>query len=191
MQRARDENHAAGLSPRHRLQALIRTELAKHNPLEHSRGPLELIAETSVRLAEDGSGEYEVVDEQGKVRTAVRDGEVAKMTVAELVAEFRAKHPTLFKPSGEPAKPAAPKPAAAEPAPAQKRRRGKRQEASEAAPEPIAASEFAGPLAAVRHDPIALPPASIRSAPAASPRQAGPPAGVEHNVESRLAGFLR
>src|SRR3954468_25112104 len=99
MQRTTDETHAVGHSPRHRLQALIRTELAKHNPLEHSRGPLELIAETSVRLAEDGSGEYEVVDEQGKVRTAVRDGEVAKMTVAEPGAEFRPKNQARLTPS--------------------------------------------------------------------------------------------
>src|SRR3954471_3686295 len=163
MQRATDETHAAGLSPRHRLQALIRTELGKHNPLEHSRGPLELIAETSVRLAEDGSGEYEVVDEQGKVRTAVRDGKVAKMTVAELVAEFRAKHPTLFKPSEEPAE-SAPRP---EQGTAQKRRRGKRQGESAAAP--MLASGVTTPGTAERHEPIALPPGPVVSAPARAP----------------------
>src|SRR3954452_17219798 len=191
MQRATDVTHAVGHSPRHRLQALIRTELAKHNPLEHSRGPLEVIAETSVRLADDGSGEYEVVDGQGNLRTAARDGKLAKMTVAELVAEFRAKHPTLFKPSEQPARPAALEPAAPEPAPPQKRRRGKRHGESTAAASPGSIeSDVAAPIAALRHDPIALPPAPVRSAPAAPLRQPRRPDAVDGNSASKLAGVV-
>jgi len=87
-------------SPRDHLRATIRAELAKHNPLEVSRGALEIIAETSLRCAEEnGSAAFHVVDEQGNPRTSVRDGQVTNLTVQDLVAELRQKHHALFEPS--------------------------------------------------------------------------------------------
>ena len=93
-----------------RVRDEIRAELAKQNPIESARGPLELIAETSICLIEDG-GEirYQVVDSEGKPRTKVKDGAAADLTIQDVVAELREAHPTLFRSvQSEDAKPAEP-----------------------------------------------------------------------------------
>lgn len=83
---------------RKNVRDLIRTEIAKHDPIGEASLPLELIAETSVRFIEtDAVARYEIVDEAGNPRTKVLDGQVVPVTVPDLVAELRQKHPTLFK----------------------------------------------------------------------------------------------
>ena len=78
-----------GSDRRERLREIIRTEVEKAGALAHSRRSLELIVETSVRLAED-SCTVEVIDEQGRLQR----GE----TIQDLLNRLRIKHPTLFKP---------------------------------------------------------------------------------------------
>ena len=50
---------------------------------------MELIVETSVRLADQDGDTVQVIDEQGRLRSG--------MTIADVLQELRAKHPTLFK----------------------------------------------------------------------------------------------
>jgi formylglycine-generating enzyme required for sulfatase activity len=83
-------------------------------------------------LDEDSSTEYEVIDAQGKARTVLKDGTVTKMTIQDLVAELRVKHPTLFEPSPDPSTATPP----VQTSDGQKPRRGKRQGAKHAAPTP-------------------------------------------------------
>ena len=78
-----------GSDRRERLREIIRTEVEKAGALADSRRSLELIVETSVRLAED-SCTVEVIDEQGRLQR----GE----TIQDLLNRLRIKHPTLFKP---------------------------------------------------------------------------------------------
>src|SRR5215217_415679 len=89
------------LSERERLREIIRAEVAKANPIDDARRPVELIVETSVRLADQNGGTVQVVDGQGQLRSGV--------TIADLLEELRSKHPTLFKAgSDEAAPPVAP-----------------------------------------------------------------------------------
>ena len=88
-----------GKSPHEQVQALIRREIARHRPIEGALQPLEILAAASVRVVEDdGAARYEVVDENGKARTHDDGGEHRGLTIAELIAELRTKHPTLFRP---------------------------------------------------------------------------------------------
>src|SRR3954465_2512969 len=74
---------------RDRLRAIIRDAVAKANPIDDARRPVELIVETSVRLANRDDDTVQVVDAQGQVRSGV--------TIADVLEELREKHPTLFK----------------------------------------------------------------------------------------------
>jgi len=108
-------------SPRDEAQAAIRDALDRHKPLDMARRSLELIAETSIRPVEDGGRlRFQVVDAAGEPRMVVRDGRTAEMTVDDLVAEMREKHPTLFgvAPSAAEAAATPPRPAPDRPAPA-------------------------------------------------------------------------
>src|SRR4051794_14110422 len=97
-----------GKSPQERVQALIRREIARHRPIDGALQPLEILAAASVRVVEDdGAARYEVVDENGKARTHDRAGESRGLTIAELIAELRTKHPTLFQPDPQQAADAA------------------------------------------------------------------------------------
>ena len=88
-----------GKSPHEQVQALIRREIARHRPIEGALQPLEILAAASVRVVEDdGGARYEVVDENGRARTHDDGGESRGLTIAELIAELRTKHPTLFRP---------------------------------------------------------------------------------------------
>ena len=88
-----------GKSPHEQVQALIRREIARHEPIEGALQPLEILAAASVRVAEDGdAARYEVVDENGRARTRDDGGDPRGLTIAELIAELRTKHPTLFRP---------------------------------------------------------------------------------------------
>src|SRR5690242_21917703 len=80
-------------STRDRLREIIRDAVAKANPIDDARRPVELIVETAVRLADRDSGTVEVVDRQGHVRSGV--------TIADVLEELREKHPTLFKARSE------------------------------------------------------------------------------------------
>ena len=84
-----DSAPEVGSDRRERLREIIRTEVEKAGALADSRRSLELIVETSVRLAED-SCTVEVIDEQGRLQR----GE----TIQDLLNRLRIKHPTLFKP---------------------------------------------------------------------------------------------
>lgn len=82
---------------RDRLRDIIRAEVAKLDPTEDARHPLELIVETSVRHTEvDGEARITVVDEAGRPRTAVRDGQTVPFTLQDLLEELRLDHPILF-----------------------------------------------------------------------------------------------
>lgn len=86
------------MTVRKNVRDLIRTEIAKHDPIGEAALPLELIAETSVKFIEtEDVPRYEIVDEAGNPRTKVLDGQVVPLTIPDLVAELRQKHPTLFK----------------------------------------------------------------------------------------------
>jgi endonuclease YncB( thermonuclease family) len=88
-----------GKSPHEQVQALIRREIARHRPIDGALQPIEILAAGSVRVVEDdGAARYEVVDENGKDRTRDDGGEHRGITIAELIAELRTKHPTLFRP---------------------------------------------------------------------------------------------
>ena len=88
-----------GKSPHEQVQALIRREIARHRPIEGALQPLEILAAASVRVVEDdGAARYEVVDENGRTRSHDDGGESRGLTIAELIAELRTKHPTLFRP---------------------------------------------------------------------------------------------
>lgn len=87
-----------------RVRDEIRAEIAKRDPIETARAPLELIAESSIRFIEDGGSlGYKVVDAEGTPRTKAENGAVVDFTVQDLVAELQAAHPTLFR-SAEPAR---------------------------------------------------------------------------------------
>ncbi len=101
-----------------RVRDEIRAEIAKRNPVESARTPLELIAETSIRFVE---GRYEVVDSEGQPRTKVEGGEEVGLTIQDLADEIRSAHPTLFRSAEDSAKPAAPENAAERPAAAGER----------------------------------------------------------------------
>ena len=88
-----------GKSPHEQVQALIRREIARHRPIEGALQPLEILAAASVRVVEDdGAARYEVIDENGRPRTHDEGGDPRGLTIAELIAELRTKHPTLFRP---------------------------------------------------------------------------------------------
>src|SRR4051812_21000682 len=80
---------ATQTSRRERLREIIRAEVAKARPIDDARRPVELIVETSVRLADQDAGTVEVIDEQGRLRSGI--------TIEDVLRELRAKHPTLFK----------------------------------------------------------------------------------------------
>jgi endonuclease YncB( thermonuclease family) len=105
------------MSPLEQVRETIRAELDKHRPIEVARGPLELIAESSLRYTgEDGSGRFRVVDAEGQPRTKVEDGRVVEFTIADLVRELVGKHPRLFRREEPETRPApVPAPAAPEP----------------------------------------------------------------------------
>ncbi|MFL5199260.1 MAG: hypothetical protein ACJ8BE_20440 [Microvirga sp.] len=88
-----------GKSPHEQVQEVIRREITGHRPIEGALQPLEILAAASVRVVEDdGAARYEVVDENGRARTHDDGGESRGLTIAELIAELRTKHPTLFRP---------------------------------------------------------------------------------------------
>src|SRR4051812_20051745 len=80
-------------STRDRLREIIRDAVAKANPIDDARRPVELIVETSVRLADRDGGTVQVVDGQGHVRGGV--------TIADVLEELREKPPPLFKASSD------------------------------------------------------------------------------------------
>jgi hypothetical protein len=90
----------AGTSVRARVREIIRDEVARSNPIEDARGPLELIVETSIRYSEtNGETRIEVVGADGQPRTTIKDGVVSDFTLSDLVRELREQRPTLFKPT--------------------------------------------------------------------------------------------
>ena len=80
---------------RHALRAAIREEIARARPRPVAVRTLELLAEAACIPDEAGTG-IRVLDRQGAVRH--RDGSDAPMTLADLVAELRDRHPALFLP---------------------------------------------------------------------------------------------
>jgi hypothetical protein len=93
-----NEDQVRAMSPRQALRSAIRAELAKYEPLEGSRSALELIGEASVSIVEgDAATPYRILGPDGKPRTVVKDGTVTDFTIADLAAELRDQHPTLFR----------------------------------------------------------------------------------------------
>ena len=80
---------------RHALRAAIREEIARARPRPVAVRTLELLAEAACIPDEAGTG-IRVLDRQGAVRR--RDESDAPMTLADLVAELRDRHPALFLP---------------------------------------------------------------------------------------------
>jgi endonuclease YncB( thermonuclease family) len=96
MDGAVDLNLSEGENPQKRIQALIRAEIARHHPIKGALRPLEIIAGSSMRVVENGGRpRYEIIDEDGVVRAGPECGR--PLTIADLVAELRTKHPSLFK----------------------------------------------------------------------------------------------
>ena len=95
MDGAVDLNLSDGENPQKQIQALIRAEIARYHPIKAALRPLEIIAESSVRIIENGGlARYEIIDEDGVVRAGSQCGH--PLTIADLVAELRTKHPSLF-----------------------------------------------------------------------------------------------
>ncbi|MCJ2065120.1 nuclease [Methylobacterium sp. J-088] len=91
---------------RHALRAAIRDAVARARPRPVAVRTLELLAEAACIPDEAGTG-IRVLDRHGAVRH--RDGSDAPMTLADLVAELRTRHPALFlPPEPEEIEPAAP-----------------------------------------------------------------------------------
>ena len=81
-----------------RVREIIHAEVGRANPVAEARRALELIVETSLRHEErDGELRVTVIDDAGRRRTRVVDGREVDLTIADLVAELRGKHPTLFR----------------------------------------------------------------------------------------------
>src|SRR5215218_11120856 len=96
MDGAVDLNLSEGETPQKQIQALIRAEIARHHPIKGALRPLEILAESSVRVVEKGGrARYEIIDEDGVVRAGSECGR--PLTIADLVAELRTKHPSLFE----------------------------------------------------------------------------------------------
>src|SRR3954447_13558974 len=91
-----DLNLSDGEKPQKQIQALICAEIARHHPIRGALRPLEIIAESSVRVVENGgNARYEIIDENGVVRAGPECG--GPLTIEDLVAELRNKHPSLFE----------------------------------------------------------------------------------------------
>lgn len=83
---------------REKLRRIIQAEVAKSNPTDDARRPLELIVETSVRYAEaDGEARITVVDDTGRPRVSQTDGKAVPFTLQDLIEELRRDHPILFR----------------------------------------------------------------------------------------------
>ncbi|MEL6061522.1 MULTISPECIES: thermonuclease family protein [unclassified Methylobacterium] len=89
---------------RHALRAAIRDEVARARPRPVAVRTLELLAEAACVPDEAGTG-IRVLDRQGNLRH--RDGTDAPMSLADLVAELRDRHPALFLPPEPEIEPAA------------------------------------------------------------------------------------
>ena len=75
MDGAVDLNLSDGEKPQKQIQALIRAEIARHHPIQGAFRPLEIIAESSVRVVDNGdSARYEIIDEDGVVRAGPNMG---------------------------------------------------------------------------------------------------------------------
>ena len=80
-----------------RVRELIHAEVSRANPVAESRRALELIVETSLRYGEKhGELRVTVIDDEGRRRTRMQGDREVDLTIADLVAELRAKHPALF-----------------------------------------------------------------------------------------------
>lgn len=84
------------------LRETVRAEIARARPRPVAVRTLELLAEAACAPDEAGTG-LRVVDRQGAVRR--RDDTAEPMTLADLVAELRARHPALFLPPEPEAEP--------------------------------------------------------------------------------------
>jgi len=89
----------AGKSPREALQALIQAEIKRQGAVDFANRTLGPIAEEFLRIVEiDGAARYEVIDGIGELRTHGSSSDALPFTIADLVAELRTRHPTLFEP---------------------------------------------------------------------------------------------
>lgn len=80
------------------IRQTIIDEVARQNAIAKSREPLAMIAEASVRVADEALGPgYVVVDATGAARMRMVDGIPIPFTIADLVGELRAAHPNLFQ----------------------------------------------------------------------------------------------
>ena len=89
----------AGKSPQEALQALIQAEIKRQGAVDFANRTLGPIAEEFLRIVEtDGSARYQVIDGIGELRTYGSSSDALPFTIADLVAELRTRHPTLFEP---------------------------------------------------------------------------------------------
>jgi endonuclease YncB( thermonuclease family) len=151
-----------------RVRELIHAEVGRANPVAESRRALELIVETSLRYFEkDGELRLTVIDDEGRRRTRMQGGREVDLTIADLVAELRGKHPALFGVS----RPAVGEPSEGGPTfttPAEKTAAASSPESSPANPRDAAAAEPSPPmrdvlsLASVTADETSLDPIGAR-----------------------------
>src|SRR4051812_21848065 len=92
---------AATVDPRQARESARReidAALARMGAIDDARTALALIAESALRYGADaGARGYRIVNENGEPRVSSGGGQAGDFTIAELVAELRRKHPTLFK----------------------------------------------------------------------------------------------
>jgi hypothetical protein len=76
----------------------IKDGLAPLNPLDDARDVIQLLAEKYIQSDEvDGAYVVNVLDDEGKPRYVLKDGQAVPMSVGDLLAEIKEKRPSLFK----------------------------------------------------------------------------------------------
>jgi endonuclease YncB( thermonuclease family) len=162
-----------------RVRELIHAEVGRANPAAESRRALELIVETSLRFGEkDGELRVTVIDDEGRRRTRLQGDREVDLTIADLVAELRAKHPALFGVS-RPATGEPPEGGPMEPTYAEKTATAGSPEGSPANPRETAVAEPRTPV----RDVLSL--ASVAAETPAPIAAGGPPRPVEQAAQGR------
>lgn len=88
---------------RERLRAAIRREIARHDPTDDARQPLELIVESSLRYSEkDGALSVTALDAAGNPLAGGEGDAGAEAAIVAVLAELRRTRPALFKAAAVP-----------------------------------------------------------------------------------------
>ncbi len=109
-QEARPEHPQLDGPDRTALVAALRTEIEKARPFSRAERTLTLIAQAALE-PQDAPPGYRVIDRHGapRLHAASEVGEGRPITISDLLAELRERHPGLFRPP-EPVAPPQPAP---------------------------------------------------------------------------------